>query len=101
MRIDGDSAQVQWTESGRSSQVSKGICEAQGDRYRITLQDQAYELLPPGAPLPPPNAQVSLEEALFPITFDLQFESDKRLTGTVTSLANNYEYVSNVVMSRQ
>lgn len=101
MRVEGDSAEVQWTEGGRSSQAASGTCTAQGDRYQITLGQQMEALLPPGAPLPSPNAQVPLEEVLFPVTFDLQFEGGDRLTGAVTSLANNYEYKSDVVMSRQ
>lgn len=101
MRVEGDSAEVQWTEGGRSNQAASGTCTAQGDRYQITLSQQVEALLPPGAPLPPPNAQVPLEEVLFPVTFDLQFEGGDRLTGAVTSLANNYEYKSDVVMSRQ
>ncbi|MFQ3683883.1 FHA domain-containing protein [Roseiflexus sp.] len=101
IRVEGDSAQVQWTEGGRSSQTSPGLCEAQGDRYQITLTKANYDLLPPQAPLPPPNAMVPLEEVLFPVTFDVRFESEDRLTGTCTVLSYNYTYTSDIVMSRQ
>ncbi len=98
---EGASAQVQWTEGGRSSQTSSGFCEAQGDRHRITLTEANYDLLPPQAPTPPPNAVVSLEELFFPVTFDVRFESESRLTGTCTVLSYNYTYTSDIVMSRQ
>lgn len=101
LRVEGDSAEVQWTEGGRSSPVVGGTCAVQGDRYQITLNQQVEALLPPGAPLPPPNAQAPLEEVLFPVTFDLQFEGGDRLTGIVTSRADSYEYKSDVVMSRR
>ncbi|MGB9750920.1 hypothetical protein [Roseiflexus castenholzii] len=101
LRVEGDSAEVQWTEGGRSSPVVGGTCAVQGDRYQITLNQQVEALLPPRAPLPPPNAQAPLEEVLFPVTFDLQFEGGDRLTGIVTSRADSYEYKSDVVMSRR
>jgi hypothetical protein len=42
-----------------------------------------------------------LEEVLFPITFDVQFESQNRMSGNLTVLAYNHKYASSIIMSRR
>lgn len=102
LRVENETVYAQWTEGGRQSQTATGTCTAQGDRrYQITLQDQMPELHPPEVQPPSTTIQVPLEELLFPITFDIQFERQDRVSGNLTVLAYNHQYLSSIVMSRR
>ncbi len=106
LRVENEKVYAQWTEDGRQSRTAGGTCTAQGDkRYQIVLQEQMPELHPPQAQPPPsdPNQapQVPLEELFAPITFDVQFESQNRMSGNLTVLAYNHKYASSIVMSRR
>jgi hypothetical protein len=106
LRVENETVYAQWTEGGRQSQTAGGTCTAQGDkRYQIVLREQMPELHPPQVQPPPsdPNQapQVPLEELLFPITFDVQFENQNRMSGNLTVLAYNHKYASSIVMSRR
>ncbi|MGQ9550147.1 MAG: hypothetical protein ACUVWS_16125 [Roseiflexus sp.] len=106
LRVENETVYAQWTEGVRQSQTATGTCTAQGDRrYQISLRDQMPELHPPQ--VQPPQLQpgqaplVPLEELFFPITFDIQFERHDRVSGNLTVLAYNHQYVSSIVMSRR
>ncbi|WP_448540124.1 FHA domain-containing protein [Roseiflexus sp.] len=106
LRVENETVYAQWTEGGRQSQTAGGTCTAQGDkRYQIVLREQMPELHPLQVQPPPsdPNQapQVPLEELLFPITFDVQFENQNRMSGNLTVLAYNHKYASSIVMSRR
>jgi hypothetical protein len=102
LRVENEKVYAQWTEGGRRSQTAGGTCTAQGDkRYQIVLQEQMPELHPPQVQPPSEMIQAPLEEVLFPITFDVQFESQNRMSGNLTVLAYNHKYASSIVMSRR
>jgi hypothetical protein len=102
LRVENETVYAQWTEGGRRSQTAGGTCTAQGDkRYQIVLQEQMPELHPPQVQPPSEMIQAPLEEVLFPITFDVQFESQNRMSGNLTVLAYNHKYASSIVMSRR
>jgi hypothetical protein len=106
LRVENETVYAQWTEGGRQSRTAGGTCTAQGNkRYQIVLREQMPELHPPQVQPPPsdPNQapQVPLEELLFPITFDVQFENQNRMSGNLTVLAYNHKYASSIVMSRR
>jgi hypothetical protein len=102
LRVENETVYAQWTEGGRRSQTARGTCTAQGDkRYQIVLQEQMPELHPPQVQPPSEMIQAPLEEVLFPITFDVQFESQNRMSGNLTVLAYNHKYASSIVMSRR
>jgi hypothetical protein len=102
LRVENEKVYAQWTEDGRQSRTAGGTCTAQGDkRYQIVLQEQMPELHPPQVQPPSEMIQVPLEEVLFPITFDVQFESQNRMSGNLTVLAYNHKYASSIVMSRR
>jgi hypothetical protein len=107
LRVENEKVYARWTEGGRRSQTAGGACTAQGDkRYRIVLQEQMPELHPPQAQPPskaPPSGSIlaPLEELLFPITFDVQFESQNHMSGNLTVLAYGEKYVSSIVLSRR
>ena len=102
LRVENETVYAQWTEGGRQSQTAGGTCTAQGDkRYQIVLQEQMPELHPPQVQPPSEMIQAPLEELLFPITFDVQFENQNRMSGNLTVLAYGEKYVSSVVLSRR
>jgi hypothetical protein len=102
LRVENEKVYAQWTEGGRRSQTAGGTCTAQGDkRYQIVLQEQMPELHPPQVQPPSEMIQAPLEEVLFPITFDVQFESQNRMSGNLTVLAYNHKYASSIIMSRR
>lgn len=102
LRVENETVYAQSTEGGRQSQTATGTCTAQGDRrYQITLRDRMPELHPPEVQPPSTTIQVPLEELLSPITFDIQFERQDRMSGNLTVLAHNHRYVSGIVMSRR
>ena len=102
LRVENETVYAQWTEGGRQSRTAGGTCTAQGNkRYQIVLREQMPELHPPQVQPPSEMIQAPLEEVLFPITFDVQFESQNRMSGNLTVLAYNHKYASSIIMSRR
>ncbi len=102
LRVESDAVYAQWIEGDRQSLTSEGTCTAQGDkRYQLVFQQQIPELHPPQLQPPSETIQVPLNEVLAPITFEVQFESKDRMSGTLRILAYNHKYESRVLMLRR